>query len=227
MKIIKKTVLIILLNLIVLAALPKQTLAQQFICNLVNNKCVTDQESCPAHTYANCPTKSATDCMANNPYVCVPDNQPPVNSTCGHVNEKCCTSGGQCPYPPSGQTLNCVNAYCVITPTNIGIFTTGSSTCLTNNLVGIDTAIGCIPVEDTTAFVTFLLRWAVGIGGGIAFILLVVSGFMIMTGSGNPEKVQAGKELTTSAIMGLIMIIFSVFILKVIGVDILKLPGLP
>ena len=90
---------------------------------------------------------------------------------------------------------------------------------------GIDTAIGCIPVGDTNAFIGFILRWAIGIGGGIAFLLIVYSAFMIMTSQGNPERLKAGQELLTSAIAGLIMLIFSVFILKVIGVDILRLPG--
>lgn len=88
---------------------------------------------------------------------------------------------------------------------------------------GINTAVGCIPINDTNAFISFILKWAIGIGGGIAFMLILVSGFQIMTSSGNPEKLQAGKELMTSAIAGLIMLIFSVFILKVIGVDILGL----
>jgi len=47
-----------------------------------------------------------------------------------------------------------------------------------------------------------------------------------MSSSGNPDRLKAGQELMTSAIAGIIMLIFSVFILRVIGVDILKLPGL-
>lgn len=91
---------------------------------------------------------------------------------------------------------------------------------------GIDTAIGCIPVEDTDAFIGFILRWAIGIGGGIAFLLIIFAGFQIMTSAGNPERLQGGRELLTSAIAGLILLVFSVFILRIIGVDILKLPGL-
>lgn len=91
---------------------------------------------------------------------------------------------------------------------------------------GIDTAIGCIPFGSTDALVGFILRWAIGVGGGIAFLLIIVASFQIMTSSGNPERLKAGQELLTSAIAGLIMLVFSVFILKLIGVDILKLPGL-
>lgn len=91
---------------------------------------------------------------------------------------------------------------------------------------GISTAIGCIPVlnnDNGTAFMAFILRWAVGVGGGIAFLLILYAGFMLMTSTGNPERIKAGQELLTSAISGLILLIFSVFILKFIGIDILNL----
>ena len=88
----------------------------------------------------------------------------------------------------------------------------------------LNTAIGCIPILTTKeAFLSFVLKWAVGIGGGIAFLLIIYAGFMIMTSAGNPERLKAGQELLTSAISGLILLIFSVVILKIIGVDILGL----
>jgi len=95
---------------------------------------------------------------------------------------------------------------------------------LCNGDKGIDTAIGCISVlESPEAFLGDILRWAVGVGGGIAFLLIVYASFIIMTSSGNPERLKAGQELLTSAISGLVLLIFSVFILKLIGIDILKL----
>lgn len=94
-------------------------------------------------------------------------------------------------------------------------------TCMGGN--GIDTAIGCIPISDTNAFMGWVLGWAIGVGGGIAFLLIVYASFMVMTSSGDPARLKAGQELLTSAISGLIMLIFSVFILKFIGIDILGL----
>lgn len=91
---------------------------------------------------------------------------------------------------------------------------------------GIDTAIGCIPVSDTNQFMGWILGWAVGVGGGIAFLLIVYASFMVMTSQGVPDRLKAGQELLTSAISGLIMLIFSVFILKFIGIDILGLDKL-
>jgi hypothetical protein len=90
----------------------------------------------------------------------------------------------------------------------------------------IDTAIGCVPVlgpNGQTDFLSFILKWAVGVGGGIAFLLILYGGFMVMSSGGNPERLKAGQELLTSAISGLILLIFSVFILKFIGIDILGL----
>lgn len=90
---------------------------------------------------------------------------------------------------------------------------------------GFQTAIGCIPVESPQAFATFFIKWAMGIAGGISLVLIGYSGFIIMTSSGNPQKMQAGKELLTSAVSGLGLILFGIFALRFIGVDILQIPG--
>lgn len=109
---------------------------------------------------------------------------------------------------------------------------TGNTSTTTLNVHGkcrdnsIDTAIGCIPVlGGQEQFLGFILGWAIGIGGGIAFLLIVYAGFMIMTSSGNPERLKAGQELLTGAISGLVLLILSIFILNFIGVKILQIPG--
>lgn len=90
----------------------------------------------------------------------------------------------------------------------------------------IKTAIGCLPVGDPGVFTGKLLTWGLGIGGGIAFVLMVYAGYMIITSSGMPQRLQAGKELLTSAITGLLLMIFAVFLLRVLGVQVLGIPGL-
>lgn len=90
---------------------------------------------------------------------------------------------------------------------------------------GIDTAIGCIPVlAGTDTFIVWVFRWAVGIAGGIAFVLIVYAGIMITTSQGVPDRLRAGQELLFSAISGLLLLIFSVFVLQYIGVNILGIP---
>jgi len=86
------------------------------------------------------------------------------------------------------------------------------------------TALGCLPTEPAD-FVAWLLSAAIKIGGGIAFLLMLYGGFQIMTSTGNPEKLSQGKSIITSAVIGLLFIIFAVLLLKIIGIDIFQLPG--
>jgi len=86
------------------------------------------------------------------------------------------------------------------------------------------TALGCINPEPT-CFVAWILARAIGIGGGIAFLLIIFGAIKILTSAGNPENVKAGQEMITSAVMGLLFIIFSLFLLELIGVKILNIPG--
>lgn len=88
----------------------------------------------------------------------------------------------------------------------------------------INTAIAAISTNPKE-FVTQIFGIILGLSGGIALILIIISGYRIMASSGNPEALQAGREQLVSAIVGLLFIIFSFVILQVIGVEILKIPG--
>lgn len=91
---------------------------------------------------------------------------------------------------------------------------------------GIWTAIGCVPTKIQGFISTFLLSTGIGFGGIIALICIIYAAFQIQTSRGNPEKIKKAQELLTSCIMGLMLIIFSVFILRLIGVNILRIPFL-
>lgn len=139
------------------------------------------------------------------------DNTTDCPRECGDPKATC-KSGGNCyvdpnsPNPPT-PTSSPSNAF--------------DPTCGINKS-GIDTALGCLPTDPQT-FVGLVIPWAVGIGGGIAFLLMLYGVFMIIVSAGVPDKMQAGKELISSAITGLLIIIFAVFILRFIGVDVLGL----
>ena len=87
-----------------------------------------------------------------------------------------------------------------------------------------DTALGCIPTEPAE-LVKWILKYAILMGGGIAFLLSVWGGATILLSAGNPEKINEGRDIIVSAISGLLFIVFSVFLLRLIGVDILGIPG--
>lgn len=91
-------------------------------------------------------------------------------------------------------------------------------------VVGINSALGCIPT-DPAQFIQGLLRLATGIGGGIALLLMIFGAFQMMTSAGNPESLKNGSAQFTNAIVGLLFIIFSVLLLQIIGVNILNIPG--
>lgn len=89
---------------------------------------------------------------------------------------------------------------------------------------GTWTALGCIPVNPA-GFVSWLLQKVIGLAGGIAFLLILYGGFQILTSTGDPEKLASGKDIVVGALAGLLMIIFSVLLLRIIGYDILQIPG--
>ena len=89
----------------------------------------------------------------------------------------------------------------------------------------INTAFGCIEVGTTQGLVITFMRIGLGLAGGTAFILIVYAGFMIMTSSGDPGKLNAGKELLTAAIGGLILLILGAYFLDIVGTGILGIFG--
>ncbi len=89
---------------------------------------------------------------------------------------------------------------------------------------GIMTAIGCVPTEPQK-LIQGLFRVGVGFGGAAALLLMIGGAFQFITSAGNPDAIKKATETFTSAVIGLLVIIFAVFFLQVIGVDILNLPG--
>lgn len=89
----------------------------------------------------------------------------------------------------------------------------------------IDTALGCVPVK-IEGFVTWLLPILFGIVGGISFLLMVYGFILLSTSKGDPKVVQGARETISSAITGLLVSIFALFLLRLIAVDILQIPGI-
>ncbi len=87
----------------------------------------------------------------------------------------------------------------------------------------IYTALGCI---DTSfdGFIGNVFNIGIGIAGLTALFCIIYASFILQTSQGNPERIQQAQENLTSCITGLILVIFSVLILRVIGGDILRIP---
>lgn len=89
---------------------------------------------------------------------------------------------------------------------------------------GVWTAVGCIP-SDPESIIHTIIRIGLMLGGGIVLVMILVGAFMLSVSKGDPKKTQEAKELITSAIVGLLFIIFSVTILQFIGVSVIRIPG--
>ena len=105
------------------------------------------------------------------------------------------------------------------------VITGGGKTCGSDPAnQGIDTAIGCIHTSPV-GFMKDFLRFVIGISGGLAFLMMLLGSFEMITSAGNPDSLKNGKDRFTSAIIGLLFIIFSVLLLQIIGVGVLNIPG--
>lgn len=90
---------------------------------------------------------------------------------------------------------------------------------------GIWTGLGCLKVDLATFIQETVLGLGIGLAGITALLCIIYGAFLMQTSAGDAERVKSAQELITSCITGLIIIIFSVIILKVIGIDILRIPG--
>jgi hypothetical protein len=91
-------------------------------------------------------------------------------------------------------------------------------------IIGIWTGIGCVPTNEVQLIQT-LVRTGLGISGGVALLMFIAAGFILSTSQGDQKRTSEAKELLTSAVFGLVFIIFSVAILQFIGVKVLQIPG--
>jgi len=88
----------------------------------------------------------------------------------------------------------------------------------------IATAIGCIHTQPA-AFIKDFLTFIIAISGGLAFLMMILGAFEMLTSAGNPETLKGGQDKITNAVVGLLFIIFAVLLLQIIGAGILNIPG--
>lgn len=161
-----------------------------------------------------------TGCKDNQIIKCV---APPT----AELGEDCSLTDKTCyPYPDKNEakclTKEEIGEY--ESSININTITNDEFWCPGGN-TEIRTAIGCIPIT-VSGLVAKLLPNIFGIAGGIAFLMMVYGFIMMSTSSGDEKKVMAAKQIITSAIVGLLVSIFALFLYRLIAVDILQIPGI-
>jgi len=74
-------------------------------------------------------------------------------------------------------------------------------------------------------FIKSVYTIVLSIAGLAAVVIIIRAGYKLMYSRGDKEMIADARSHITSAIIGLLFIIFAYVILSVIGVDILKIPG--
>lgn len=88
------------------------------------------------------------------------------------------------------------------------------------------TVLGCLSTDPSGApFVKSILSVVFSVSGGLAFLSVLMGAATVLTSAGDPLRLRAGKDMLTNSLLGLFLIIFSIFLLRVVGVEILRIPG--
>lgn len=93
-----------------------------------------------------------------------------------------------------------------------------------DKIVGIWTAVGCIPTKKTSIIKT-IVTIGISMAGGIALLIILAASFKLSVSQGDPKAVNEAKDMLSAAIIGLIFIILSITILQFIGVQLFQIPG--
>jgi hypothetical protein len=102
----------------------------------------------------------------------------------------------------------------------------GRTQCLEcSNSGGVFSAIGCVKTNLRQFISETVFGLGIGLAGGFSLLCIIYAAFIMQSSEGNPEKLKKAQEMLTSCVTGLMLIIFSVFILRLIGVNILRIPG--
>lgn len=86
------------------------------------------------------------------------------------------------------------------------------------------TVFGCLDTAPG-GFVSQIYRIIVSISSGFALLAFIYGGFIVLTAGGDPQRVRSGKNIIMGSIFGILLIVFSVFLLRLIGFEIIKIPG--
>jgi hypothetical protein len=86
---------------------------------------------------------------------------------------------------------------------------------------GYWSSFGCIPLELGDLISKLILNVGIGFGGFVAVMCVTLNAIRLQLSRGDSNKIQSVRENMTSCILGLILILFSVFILRMVDVTIL------
>lgn len=102
------------------------------------------------------------------------------------------------------------------------------ATCLDCSHDGkIATAIGCIPVLNLQSFIAeTVFGIGLSLAGAFCILNIIVAAIRMQVSRGVPAEIEKGRKMITNSLIGILIIIFALFILRFVGVTLLRIPGL-
>ncbi|MBP9798219.1 hypothetical protein KBC70_03680 [Candidatus Woesebacteria bacterium] len=86
---------------------------------------------------------------------------------------------------------------------------------------GYWSSFGCIPLNLGDLISKVILNVGIGLGGFVAILCVTLNAIRLQLSRGDSSKIQSVRENMTSCILGLVLILFSVFILRIVDITIL------
>jgi hypothetical protein len=88
--------------------------------------------------------------------------------------------------------------------------------------------LGCIDTSDSESVINTVLRIALGLMA-LLVVARIIQGAIMMQQvmESDPEALQVGKDIITSALLALFLLIFSAALLNFIGINVLQIQGFP
>ena len=78
------------------------------------------------------------------------------------------------------------------------------------------TIINPIQTDDFMTLVGNFLQWLLGIAGAVALLAIIYGGILYITSAGDQQKMEQGKKIVTWTLFGLMIILVSFSIIKVV-----------
>lgn len=156
------------------------------------------------------------NCNATNPSACNPNDPPTCIGNHPNIYDDYCGSGFWCCGPSLLNTgVEAAKPYC----NTLKLPSSFVSEDITSYVY---TALGCIPYK-TSPFVSSVFKWSTGIGGGVSFFVIIWGVVLIIINGHDPKKIQAGQEMITASISGMLMIIICLLLINYLGDKVLGL----
>jgi len=87
--------------------------------------------------------------------------------------------------------------------------------------LGYWSSFGCIPLSLGDLISKVILNVGIGLGGFVSILCVTLNAIRLQLSRGDSSKIQSVRENMTSCILGLVLILFSVFILRIVDITIL------